>query len=128
MTEKIYTHHSKGGNYRLIGNSRGASMMRGVDLVIYQNIDTGKIYHRKPKNFELAMVEKPASNEPTAAGANIPLHLRKLSGHMKDVATRMDYYGGFDGEMKAKAKELLGAARMAEEWADFIEFEQDNSD
>lgn len=58
MSEKIYTHQSKGGNYLLIGKSRGAGMMRGVDLVIYQNIDTGKIYHRKPKEFELTMIEK----------------------------------------------------------------------
>lgn len=58
MSDKIYTHRGKGGNYRLIGNSRGAGMMRGVDLVIYQNIDTGKIYHRKPKDFELTMIEK----------------------------------------------------------------------
>lgn len=56
---------------------------------------------------------------------DIPAHLRKLSEHMTEVATRMDYYGGFNGEMQAKAKELLGAARMAQEWADCIEFEEE---
>ena len=58
-------------------------------------------------------------------GGNIPHHLRKLSEHMKDVATRMDYYGGFDGEMKEKAEELLNASRMAADWADCIEFESE---
>lgn len=125
MSEKLYTHGTKGGDYRLIGNSRGAGMMRGVDLVVYQNIDTGKIYHRKPNNFELAMVEKPASKDPSTDNAAIPLSLRKLSKHMRDVATRMEYYGGFNGEMQSKAKELLGAARMAEKWSDCIEIEQE---
>lgn len=58
-------------------------------------------------------------------GGDIPHHLRKLAEHMKDVATRMDYYGGFDGEMKEKAAELLNASRMSAEWADCIEFEEE---
>ncbi len=66
------------------------------------------------------------SGEPVDA-CDIPLHLRRLADHMKDVATRMDYYGGFDGEMKAKAAELLNASIMAEEWADSIEIESEEA-
>lgn len=69
---------------------------------------------------------EPTVKESLTVDGDIPIHLRNLSEHMKDVATRMDYYGGFDGEVKAKAKELLGAARMAEEWADCIELEDEN--
>lgn len=52
-----------------------------------------------------------------------PEELRKMSEHMADVAVKMDYYGGFNGEMKEKATELLNASRMTAEWADYIELE-----
>ena len=54
---------------------------------------------------------------------SIPEELRKMSEHMADVAVKMDYYGGFNGEMKEKSEELLNASRMAAEWADYIELE-----
>lgn len=56
---------------------------------------------------------------------DIPEELRKMSKHMDDVAVKMDYYGGFNGEMKEKAAELLNASRMALDWADYIELESD---
>ena len=56
---------------------------------------------------------------------DIPEELRKMSEHMEDVAVKMDYYGGFNSEMKEKAVELLNASRMAAEWADCIEFEEE---
>jgi hypothetical protein len=29
----------------------------------------------------------------------------------------MDYYGGFNGRMAEKSKELLGASKLARQWA-----------
>lgn len=53
----------------------------------------------------------------------IPDKLKCLADHMIDVANEMEYYGGFNGEMKEKANELLGAALIAQQWANGIEEE-----
>ena len=65
------------------------------------------------------------SKKETIGICSIPEELRKMSEHMSDVAAKMDYYGGFNGEMKEKAVELLNASRMAAEWADCIELESE---
>lgn len=36
---------------------------------------------------------------------------------MRDVAAKMDYYGGFNVEIRQHAKELDGAANIARGWA-----------
>jgi hypothetical protein len=40
-----------------------------------------------------------------------------LSIQMRNVAIDMEYYGGFNGNMTKRAKELLGASRLAKQWA-----------
>ena len=53
----IYAHKEKGGSYEVLSaSSRGAGTMRGVDLVIYRDTVTGKVYHRKPSDFEQKMM------------------------------------------------------------------------
>jgi hypothetical protein len=47
-----------------------------------------------------------------------------LSAEMLSVAVDMDYYGGFDGNMQAKARELLGASKIAKRWAKQIKREE----
>ncbi len=47
--------------------------------------------------------------------------IRELSMQMSEVATLIDYYGGFDAEMQQHAAELMGAALIAETWAEGIE-------
>lgn len=59
---------------------------------------------------------------------SIPEQLRDMSDHMKDVACKMEYYGGFNAQIKDKAQELLGAAYMAMNWADAIEGEIKNGE
>lgn len=45
--------------------------------------------------------------------------LKKLSEEMKEMAVKIDYYGGFD-EWVEHAKELLGAAYVVQQWAEEI--------
>lgn len=48
-------------------------------------------------------------------------YLRDLSRRMLACGTAMDYYGGFGGNMAARGLEMIGAARMAHDWAAEIE-------
>ena len=59
----MYKHKEKGGAYKLIGKSRGAGTMRGVELIVYQCLRTGNIYHRKKSDFESQMEEVPRLNK-----------------------------------------------------------------
>lgn len=52
----------------------------------------------------------------------IARRLRWLAAHMADTGADMDYFGGF-AEWAQHGKELLGAARIARQWADEIEAE-----
>ena len=58
----------------------------------------------------------------TPTKRQIARRLRTLANRMADVAADMDYYGGF-AEWSQHGKELLGAARIARQWADEIEIE-----
>ncbi|WP_367154693.1 hypothetical protein [Methylomonas sp. HYX-M1] len=49
------------------------------------------------------------------------LHL--LQDDMLEIATTMDYYGGFNPLYGQHGRELAGAAAMVGEWADEIELE-----
>lgn len=40
-----------------------------------------------------------------------------LAAEMEDIASEMDYYGGFDAEWKCHAEELHNASLTAETWA-----------
>lgn len=52
--------------------------------------------------------------------ADIAKQLRWLAEHALDIATSMDYYGGF-AEWSKHSRELAGAAIIMREWADEID-------
>lgn len=58
---------------------------------------------------------------------DIVLQLRQLSTRMINLGTAMDYYGGRTGEISAHGREMIRAAIIAEEWADGIEEEANES-
>lgn len=47
----IYRCEGKGGRYRLLGRSKGAGTQRGSELVVYECLDTGQLYHRQEQDF-----------------------------------------------------------------------------
>ena len=47
----------------------------------------------------------------------IARHLRLLSEQMQELGAAMEYTAGFDGDMAARGKYLLGAGGLALEWA-----------
>lgn len=49
--------------------------------------------------------------------------IRKVAEHMETVGAAMDYYGGFDAEVAAHGREMIGAAQIARTWADGMEEE-----
>lgn len=51
---------------------------------------------------------------------DIALHLRALSADMIKIGAAMEYLGGF-GPMAERGIELVGAGRIALEWAEHIE-------
>lgn len=51
----------------------------------------------------------------------IAKQLRWLSEHMLDIATSMEYYGGFNTEMAQHGRELAGAAAICKAWAERID-------
>jgi len=57
VIEKIYSHKDKGGSYRVLFVSIGAGISRGQSLVIYQDIESGAIYHRSQDDFAVSMIE-----------------------------------------------------------------------
>ena len=50
--------------------------------------------------------------------------MRELSERMIDLAVKLDYFGGFDGEAAQHAAELVGASGLMFTWADVMEAEQ----
>jgi hypothetical protein len=67
---------------------------------------------------EQAAQARPAT--PKAPKSDMPGRLRALSESMIDLATDMDYYGGF-GPMASHGTELAGAAGIVLTWAEGIE-------
>lgn len=59
----------------------------------------------------------------TPTKKQIAKRLRTLANRMTDVATDMDYYGGF-AEWALHGKELANAANIARQWADEIDAER----
>lgn len=53
---------------------------------------------------------------------SIPERLRALADDMVELGAEMEYYGGI-ADWSVHGLELIGAARMAREWADSIEAE-----
>lgn len=65
---------------------------------------------------------RPSNPAPTKA--ELASRLRALATHMLEVAVEMDYYGGFS-EIALHARELHGAAHIADSWAAAIIADQD---
>lgn len=53
----IYTHREKGGLYEVLGESIGAGTSREEQKVFYRSIETGKMYHRTPADFNAQMIK-----------------------------------------------------------------------
>jgi hypothetical protein len=53
----------------------------------------------------------------------IVVSLHRLSKRMIDLGVRMDYYGGFRGNMARHGQELVSVGMIAKEWAGEIESE-----
>lgn len=60
--------------------------------------------------------------------AQLADRLDSLAERMLEVATELDYYGGFDQQLNAKAAELAGAAGIAQNWAWHIRNPQESAD
>lgn len=58
MSEKIYTHPTKGGYYRQLGAARGAGSRKGDGVIVYQCIKTGAMYFREPEDFAFRLKVK----------------------------------------------------------------------
>jgi len=69
---------------------------------------------RATKNTQKQPAHGGCSASPCSA---LPDELDALVIHMRDVAAKMDYYGGFNVEIRQHAKELDGAANIARGWA-----------
>ena len=54
---KVYTSKSKGGQYELLGVSKGAGKLKGERRVVYRCMDSGHIYHRIHEDFHDRMLE-----------------------------------------------------------------------
>ncbi len=53
-----FTHKTKGGEYYLIGSAIGAgSSALHETVLVYQDVETGKLYYRNQKDFSNRMVE-----------------------------------------------------------------------
>lgn len=57
---KQYTCVSKGGVYEVVGTAAGAGPLKGIPLIIYRDVASGKLYHREPENFAVRMKAIPA--------------------------------------------------------------------
>lgn len=58
-----YTCIGKGGTYWLIGESKGAGERHDETLVIYNDRQTGQVYHRTPEDFAARMQLVPATTD-----------------------------------------------------------------
>ena len=58
---------------------------------------------------------------------DIAKELRAVADAMHEVGVKMDYYGGLDTEMTAKASEIIVASEIVRSWAEAIEAENENS-
>lgn len=72
------------------------------------------------RKLKVAAEQEPCSTSPETP-AQIAAYLRDLSRRMLICGTAMDYCGGFDDNMAARGLEMIGAARMAHDWAQEIE-------
>ena len=56
--DPIYQCIGKSGEYRLIGRAVGAGTSRGTQVMVYQNRETGMLFHRTAEDFQARMAIK----------------------------------------------------------------------
>jgi hypothetical protein len=65
-TEHLYTCQGKGGEYELVGLSRGAGTLRDtISLTVYRDTKTGELYHRELLDFDerMATIDRRAADQ-----------------------------------------------------------------
>lgn len=55
-----YTCVSKPGEYELVGTSSGAGTLKGLPVIVYRDVTSGRLFHREPENFMARMKKIPA--------------------------------------------------------------------
>ncbi len=61
----IYEVEGKGGQYELLGLSKGAGTSRGtIPIVVYRCLETGQLYHRTQGDFSERLVALQSIAEP----------------------------------------------------------------
>jgi hypothetical protein len=50
-----YTCKGKGGEYKLLGQAKGAGLSNGVSVTVYRDVADGQLYYRMPGNFDARM-------------------------------------------------------------------------
>lgn len=60
QNKQRYTCVSKPGEYELVGTSSGAGTMKGFPVMVYRDVQTGRLFHREPENFMARMKKIPA--------------------------------------------------------------------
>lgn len=53
--QQRYTCVSKPGDYELVGTSSGAGTLKGLPVIVYRDVTTGRLFHREPENFMARM-------------------------------------------------------------------------
>ena len=51
-TKKLFTCDGKGGTYELLGHGTGAGTARELDLEVYRDLATGRLFLRWPDDFK----------------------------------------------------------------------------
>lgn len=59
-----------------------------------------------------------AINQPTPR--TMARRLRTLARQMRKMTAEMEWYGGFNAQIVEKARQMYGAARMVDTWAEGI--------
>ncbi len=79
---KHYTSVSKGGKFEVLGTSSGAGQRKGDVVIVYRDLDSGKILHREPEDFAMRM--KPVTD--TDINAQLLAALKELADSSKLVS------------------------------------------
>lgn len=81
QSQKRYTCVSKPGEYEFVGTSSGAGTLKGLPVIVYRDVTSGRLFHREPENFMARM----KLVQPEQADINAEL-LAALEGLLKASA------------------------------------------
>lgn len=77
QSQKLYTCVSKPGEYEFVGTSSGAGTLKGLPVIVYRDVTSGRLFHREPENFMARM--KLVQPEQADINAELLAALEKLS-------------------------------------------------